>query len=291
MIKRFIFILVLVLLTTSIANAQTCLNVGEQACPAVPKVNGPISSTLSTVTGMNWLISNTLESQVKKQLNKALNGDFKVQITPFGAKSMLQGKFKKIEFNSDSAFVEGLYLSNIKAESLCGYNHFVYKNGEVYTNENFILGFYANITSEDLQKSVMSPEYTKLLNSLNVSLGKITILKVFDPKAEIKNDRLVFTVKVISPATFNEPRLISTDMGLAVENGKLLFTNIRTSPDLHTHNLNSLLPIINKINPFVINTAILNNPKSSIQIKDVIFEGNKIAIKGVVIVPKNYYNN
>ena len=80
-------------------------------------------------------------------------------------------------------------------------------------------------------------------------------------------------------------------MGLAVENGKLLFTNIRTSPDLHTHNLNSLLPIINKINPFVINTAILNNPKSSIQIKDVNFEGNKIAIKGVVIVPKNYYNN
>lgn len=290
MIKRFI-LLALTLLISTTANAAACLKDGEQVCPAVPKVNGPISSTLSTVSGMNWMISNTLESQVKKQLNKALNGNFKVKITPFGAKSMLQGKFKKLEFSSDCAFIEGLYLSNIKAESLCGYNHFIYKNGEVYTNENFIMGFSADITSADLQKSVTSPEYTKLLNSLNVSMGKVTILKVFDPKAEIKNDRLVFTVKVITPMTFNEPRLVSTDMGLAVENGKLLFTNIRTSPDLRTHNLNSLLPIINKINPFVINTAILNNSDSSIQIKDITFEGNKIAVKGVVIVPKNYYNN
>ena len=60
MMKRIISILVLVILTTTTVNAQTCLNEGEQVCPAVPKVNGPISSTLSTVTGMNWMISNTL---------------------------------------------------------------------------------------------------------------------------------------------------------------------------------------------------------------------------------------
>ena len=56
-------------------------------------------------------------------------------------------------------------------------------------------------------------------------------------------------------------------------------------------NMNSILPVINKLNPLVINTAILNNPKSMIKINDINISGDKIVIKGLVIVPKNYYNN
>lgn len=55
--------------------------------------------------------------------------------------------------------------------------------------------------------------------------------------------------------------------------------------------MNSILPVINKLNPLVINTAILNNPKSMIKINDINISGDKIVIKGLVIVPKNYYNN
>lgn len=271
--------------------AQNCSETAASMCPAVPKVNGPVSSTLSRVTGMNAIIAATLESQVRKQMNKALTADFKVNITPFGAKSMLQGKFKSISAHSDSAYIDGFYLSNVTAESLCSYNHFIYKNGEVYTNENFLLGFSADITSSDLQKIISTPEYTKFLHSMNVSVGNMSLFKIFDPKAEIKYDRLVFSIKVASPLTFNEPRLVSTSMGLAVENGKFLFTDIKTTPAMSTANLNTILPIINKLNPFVFNASILNNPKSSIKINDVNINGDKIVIKGLVIVPKNYYNN
>lgn len=278
-------------LITSQTFAQNCAETAASMCPAVPEVNGPVSSTLSRVTGINAIIAATLESQVRRQMNKALTGNFKVNITPFGARSMLQGKFKSISAHSDSAYIDGFYLSNVTAESLCGYNHFIYKNGEVYTNENFLLGFSADITSADLQKSISTPEYTKLLNSMNVNVGNTSLFKIFDPKAEIKYDRLVFSVKVSSPLTFNEPRLVSTSMGLAVENGKFLFTDIKTTPAIASTNLNTILPIINKLNPFVFNAAILNNPQSSIKINDVNIIGDKIVIKGLVIVPKNYYNN
>lgn len=288
-IKLIITGLLLTIIATPVF--ANCDGLDASMCPSVPSVNGPVSSVISKVTGMNAIISSALESQVRKQLNKALTGDFKVTITPFGARSMLQGKFKSISAHSDSAYVDGFYMSNITAESLCGYNHFIYKNGEVYTNENFLLGFNADITSADLQKMISTPEYTKLLNSMNVNVGNMSLFKIFDPKAEIKYDRLVFSVKVSSPLTFNEPRLVSTSMGLAVENGKFLFTDVKTTPAMASANLNSLLPIINKLNPLVFNSAILNNPKSIIKINDVDFSGDKIVIKGLVIVPKNYYNN
>ena len=288
--KKFI-ILIALLLSFMPVYAADCSSADTMICPAVPKVNGPISATFSRITGMNAIIEATLESQVKKQLNKALTGDFKVEITPFGAKSMLQGKFKKISFHSDSAYLEGIYLSNITAESLCGYNHFIYKNSQVYTNENFLMGFSADITSDDLQKSISTPQYLKLMNSMNVSMGNISLFKIFDPRAEIKNNRLVFSLRVASPLTFNEPKLISTSMGIAVENGQFVFTDVKTTPGLSSANLNTILPIINKLNPFVFHAGILNNPDSIIKIKDVNFSDNKIIVKGLVIVPKNYYNN
>ncbi len=288
---KILITLLFILAVSASANAQNYNNPDNVMCPAVPQVNGPVSAALSKVTGMNAIISTTLESQVRKQLNKALNGDFKVEITPFGAKSMLEGKFKNIAFQSDSAYTEGIYLSNITAESMCGYNHFIYKNGQVYTNENFLLGFNANITSEDLQKSVTTPEYMKLVNSMNIKMGNLTLLKVFSPKAGIKNDRLFFSLMVSSPLTFNEPKSVSTEMGLDVEDGKFVFTDIKVTPSSSSFNINSVLPIINKLNPFVIHASVLNDPESIIKINDLKIENNKINIKGLVIVPKNYYNN
>ena len=80
-------------------------------------------------------------------------------------------------------------------------------------------------------------------------------------------------------------------MGLAVHEGKILFTDVHTSSSHANANINAFLPIINKLNPFIYKSDILNNPKSTIKIKDVDFVNNKIVIKGLVIVPKNYYNN
>lgn len=262
----------------------------ENMCPNSQDVNGKISATLSKITGMNALISNTLESQVKKQIDKALNGDFRVEIIPFGAKSMLSGKFKKLTFYSESANLDGLSLSNISAESVCEYNHFVYKNGAVYTNENFILKFSAEVTNDDLKEIVSSSEYQKLIKSLNVGVGNFSFLKVYDPIAQVIDDKVNFSVKVLSPLTYYEEKIISTSMGLMVEDSQLMFTEITTTPQLKT-NLSSLIPLINKINPFIMNAAIMNNPDSQIKIQNINIENNKIFVKGLVIVPKNYYNN
>lgn len=288
-LKNLFKILLAVIMISAQAYALDC---ESDMCPSVPqKINGPVTSVLSKVTGMNWILSSVIESQVKKQMDKALLGDFKVDITPYGGKTLLDGKFKKMTGHSDHIYVEGLYLSDVNAESVCEYNHFIYKDGQVYTNENFVLSYSASVTSDDLQKTVATPQYLKLLNSMNVSVGNISVFKIFDPKAEIKNNRMVFSLKVISPLTLGEPKRISTDMGLEVEDGKIMFTDVRTTPNLTSVNLNSILPVINKLNPFVYKANIMNNSKSIIKVQNVNINDNKIIIGGLVIVPKNYYNN
>lgn len=260
-------------------------------CPTIQDVNGPVSSFLSKISGMNALVTGVLESQIKKQMDKALTADFKVEIEPFGAKSLLEGKFKGFTATAPSAQVEGIYFSNLIAKSLCDYNHFIYKDGQVYTNENFIMEFSANLTSDDLRKIIDSEQYQKLLKSMNVKVGNYTVFRVYEPKAEIKENKLAFSIKVISPLTLGQPKLISTTMDMVVSDGKLIFTDIKTTPELKGTNLNSLLPIINKLNPFTVKLAILNNSDSNLKIKEVYTLQDKINIKGLVIVPKNYYND
>ena len=223
--KKIFIIFALMILSSTVAFGQTKFNFEEEKtmCPSTPVVNGAFASTLSKITGMNFILATTLESQVRHQMNEALAGNFKVEIEPFGGKSMLQGKFKKITASSDSAAVEGLYLSNIKAQSICGYNHFVYHNGEVLTAENFLLGFRTEITSDDLQKMVTTPEYMKKLNSANVNVGNISILKVFSPKAEIKDNKLVISVMYMAPLAMRSPKQATMKMDVIEGNAVGLF--------------------------------------------------------------------
>lgn len=292
-IKKILTLIIsLVLVNISPVQAIENLTCEEMSlCPAIQDVNGPVSSFLSKITGMNTLLTGVLESQIKKQMDKALSSDSKVEIEPFGAKSLLEGKFKKFTASAPYAQVDGIYFSNLTAKSLCDYNHFIYKDGQVYTNENFLMEFSANITSEDLQKIVESEQYQKLLNSMNIKVGNYTVFRVYEPKAEIKENKLVFSIKVISPLTLGQPKLISTTMDMVVSDGKLIFTDIKTTPQLKDTNLNTLLPIINRLNPFTVKLAILNNTDSNLKIKEVYTLEDKINIKGLVIVPKNYYNN
>lgn len=83
---KFLTLLILTLMAAP-AFSQSCTETASSMCPAVPKVNGPVSAAFSKYTGMNAIIATTLESQVRKQLNEALTGDFKVDITPLVQKA------------------------------------------------------------------------------------------------------------------------------------------------------------------------------------------------------------
>jgi hypothetical protein len=53
-------------------------------------------------------------------------------------------------------------------------------------------------------------------------------------------------------------------------------------------NLSYLLPLINKMNPFMTEFNISKNTKGIFKVKNVKIENNRILIDGLFLVPKNY---
>lgn len=257
-----------------------------QMCPSGPyPVGGSVSRFFSNATGTNFVLTKIAESAIQKELKRQFNSNFNVELYAFGGKNLLEGKFKTIKVESEKIASDELNVTNFSANSLCDYNRIGIKSDELLFLENFLMEYSAQITNEDLKRTVASPSYKKLFDKLNLNIAGFTIFKVSDPLIEIKNNRLQMSAKVLSPNPFNPVQTISVNTGIKVENEKIVFSDIQVG-SLGNLNLNSVLPLINRMNPFVQKVPLDNKNTATIKIKDVDIDNNTICAKGLVIVPK-----
>lgn len=279
------------ILSVYLLSAQAFAVCDTSLCPKAPyPVSSGLPLVLSNITGTNLLFTTIGEMEIEKQLKKELGAKFNVQIYPYGGKNLLDGKFKKITAKADNVVINGLYVTSVKAESMCEYSHFVRKGKDVYAGENFLSQFNVVISASDLQRTVSSSQYSKMLESMNMSFNNFILFKVFDPVATIKNNRIDLSLKLVSPLVHaGNVRTVSMNMGLGVEDGKIRFTDIKMNDVSGNINLNAILPIINKMNPFTYQANIMKNKGSVVKINDIKIVNNNINIKGTVFIPKNYY--
>lgn len=285
--KKFLVFFIMLLGMPALAQCDT--SVCKQ--PPYPVTDGA-GAVLSKVTGMDFIVTKTAESAIEGAIKKQLGAKFNVEITPYGGKGLFQGKFKKITAEGNNVVIEGMHFSRIYAESLCGYNRFIFKDfyKEIYTEEPFLLGYQAILTESDLQKTVLSGEYAKLLESLTVQVGNMVMFRVFDPQVAIKGDRLHLSVRVATPMFFSSSaKQVSVDMALEVTDGQAVFSDIQFGDGSKYVSADALLPVINKLNPFVYRANIMHNRSSIVKVSDVNVKDGMVAIKGTVLVPKNYY--
>lgn len=284
--KNLVLILLL-LLTAPCAFAYDY----SQMCMKEPyPVSGAVPRFFSNVSGMNFLLTRAAESQVEKALKKDLSGKFKVDIVPFGAKNFMDGKFKSMIITSKNLMYSGANFSDFHAETVCGYNQIIYKNNkEIYFPENVLFKFSGVITSEDFSKTVMSEQYYSALNKMNVSIANRVIFRIFDPSAKIENDRINMSFKVMTPFVFtSEISDVNVNAGLAVENGRIVFTDMDLGSSNSKLNLTKMLPIINKLNPLTYEHNVSKNTKGITKISNIKVANSKIYVDGLFIIPKNY---
>lgn len=262
--------------------------VDSSLCPQPPyAVSSGLPLFLSNVTGTNFLLTKIGELTLENQLKKELGAKFDVQIYAFGGKNLIDGKFKKITANSKNAVIDGVHISSIKSESVCDYNHFVTKGDDVYSAENFLSKFDVTLTSDDIKQTFAAGKFSKTLESMNINVNNFIVFKVFDPVAAIKNNRFDLSMKMISPlVTGGKTKTISVNMGLGVQDGQIQFTDVRLNQGSAHMNLNALLPIINKLNPFMYETTILKTKGSIVRVNDIKMVNNCINIAGTVFIPK-----
>jgi hypothetical protein len=256
-------------------------------CPQPPyPVRSGIPLFFSNITGSNLILTGTLETVIQNELKKQFGAKFDVQIYPYGAKDLMDGKFKRVTANAKNVVINNWYITSVTSDSVCGYNRFVKNGDEVYSAENFLSKFEVVISSDDLNKIFQSSEYAKMLNSAKFSFNQIIFFRIFDPAAVIVKNRIDLSFKWLSSlGASGAPAVVSLNTGLAVENGKIKFTDIRINKG--RINLDRLLPLINKINPFVYETDIMKTKGSIVQIDNVNIVNNNSVIQGSVFIPKS----
>lgn len=262
----------------------------SQMCevPPYPVSNG-FPKFMSNVTGANFLITQVAESQIQKALKKDLNSNFKVNIEPYGAKNLLDGKFKSLTITSSKVAYGNASISEFYAKTICDYNHVVLKNNDVYFAQNLLFNYSGLVTSNDFQNIVLSKEYLSLLEKMNVTIANRVIFKIFDPTAKIDNDRIKLSFKMMTPLSFlNEVSTVTINAGLAVQNEKIVFTDVDLGSPNSRFDLSKMLPIVNRLNPLTYEFSLSKSSKGILKVSNVKVAQNKIFVDGVFIIPKNY---
>ncbi len=285
--KKFFILLFMILGMPVFAQCDT--SVCKQ--PPYPVSDGA-GAFFSKVTGMNFIVTKTAESAIERSIKKKLGAKFDIEITPYGGKGLFEGKFKKITAEGENVVIDGMHFSRIYAESLCEYNQFIFKDfyKEIYTAEPFLAEYTAVLTSDDLQKTVLSEQYRKFLESLTVKIGNMVMFRAFDPQISVNGDKLHLSVRVVTPMSFsNSAKQVSVDLGLEVQDEQIVFSDISFNNGAKFLSADALLPFINKLNPFVYKANIMDNRNSIVKVHNIKVSDGMVLIKGSVLVPKNYY--
>jgi len=131
-----------------------------------------LGGNILSLSGFNAISRNAIENVLQKEIKKETNSKFKIKINNFYGNNILNGEFKSIKATSKKYAHDGIYLSNINIETICPYNHILFENDILYFRENMVLKFSANLTKEELEKTLESGNLNKNLASILKKLSK-----------------------------------------------------------------------------------------------------------------------
>lgn len=246
---------------------------------------GSLNSTL----GVNFLSRNIIEKEIEHLIKKETDSKFKVKINSFYGTNILNGEFKNLSASAKNYQYKGLFGSNFEAQTVCDYNKITYKDKVLNFDEPLVLKYSTEITQSDLDKTLATSGYQKLLDDMNEDKVISSLFKIQNAKVLIKNNRLVFKYEVTP--TFNLFNLIKKPIdiifgaNLCVEEGKVQlcdvdFNSIKTS-------YQTFLPVINALNPLSYKLKVDKNNKGELKVENVKIDEGKIKIDGFIFIPKS----
>lgn len=257
-------------------------------CPQNFELTSSTSRFFSHVTGQNFLAEKIGESAIKKAIKKDTQGDFKVKLGSYSARDLKSGKFKSLEISGKDIIVDGVYISKADIKTLCDYNYIVQqKNGDVTVMEDVPIGISIEMSEADLNKTMMSKDYKRLLNDLNTIGGAFNIFTIDSTYIKIKNNKIYYVMKIAIPfIRGTQEVVIAAD--LRVKNGEITFANAELVNNHHSNtDLSKISSMLNYINPLDFSVKILENKNANLSIQNVSLEDGKILMDAHMLVLKD----
>lgn len=282
--KKIILSFVLLLAVQGV-QAQDCSTL---KCPAPYDLTSGFSRGMSTVTGQKFLSEKIGEKLVKKAIKKNItSGDIKVNLDAYSVRDLKAGRFKSLEINGKSVDIQGVYISSFNAKTLCNFNYIANdKRGNYIVKEDIPASFNAIITEEDLNKTMLSSDYKRMIDDINSIGGNLNIFQITSTNIKLKNDKMYYVLKYSMPFVRKTKELVIT-ANLKVENGQIELANTSFLNNSMALDVDKLSKLINYINPLDFSAKILENKDAKFNIETVNISNGKITIDGNMTILKD----
>lgn len=282
--KKIILSFVLLLAVQGV-QAQDCSTL---KCPAPYDLTSGFSRGISTVTGQKFLSEKIGEKLVKKAIKKNItNGDIKVNLDAYSVRDLKAGRFKSLEINGKNVDIQGVYISSFNAKTLCNFNYIANdKRGNYIVKEDIPASFNATITEEDLNKTMLSSDYKRMIDDINSIGGNLNIFQITSTNIKLKNDKMYYVLKYSMPFVRKTKELVIT-ANLKVENGQIELANTSFLNNSMALDVDKLSKLINYINPLDFSAKILENKDAKFNIETVNISNGKITIDGNMTILKD----
>lgn len=282
--KKIILSFVLLLAVQGV-QAQDCSTL---KCPAPYDLTSGFSRGMSTVTGQKFLSEKIGEKLVKKAIKKNItSGDIKVNLDAYSVRDLKAGRFKSLEINGKNVDIQGIYISSFNAKTLCNFNYIANdKRGNYIVKEDIPASFNAIITEEDLNKTMLSSDYKRMIDDINSIGGNLNIFQITSTNIKLKNDKMYYLLKYSMPFVRKTKELVIT-ANLKVENGQIELANTSFLNNSMALDVDKLSKLINYINPLDFSAKILENKDAKFNIETVNISNGKITIDGNMTILKD----
>lgn len=282
--KKIILSFVLLLAVQGV-QAQDCSTL---KCPAPYDLTSGFSRGMSTVTGQKFLSEKIGEKLVKKAIKKNItSGDIKVNLDAYSVRDLKAGRFKSLEINGKNVDIQGVYISSFNAKTLCNFNYIANdKRGNYIVKEDIPASFNAIIMEEDLNKTMLSSDYKRMIDDINSIGGNLNIFQITSTNIKLKNDKMYYVLKYSMPFVRKTKELVIT-ANLKVENGQIELANTSFLNNSMALDVDKLSKLINYINPLDFSAKILENKDAKFNIETVNISNGKITIDGNMTILKD----
>lgn len=282
--KKIILSFVLLLAVQGV-QAQDCSTL---KCPAPYDLTSGFSRGMSTVTGQKFLSEKIGEKLVKKAIKKNItSGDIKVNLDAYSVRDLKAGRFKSLEINGKNVDIQGVYISSFNAKTLCNFNYIANdKRGNYIVKEDIPASFNTIITEEDLNKTMLSSDYKRMIDDINSIGGNLNIFQITSTNIKLKNDKMYYVLKYSMPFVRKTKELVIT-ANLKVENGQIELANTSFLNNSMALDVDKLSKLINYINPLDFSAKILENKDAKFNIETVNISNGKITIDGNMTILKD----
>lgn len=242
---------------------------------------------ISKGTGATFLAEKVGQRIIKRELRKATSQNFDVRLKSYSLKDLYNGRFKSLRISGKNLNIEGVHISSLDVKTLCDFNYIERAGDSIKFKENMALGFATEITDADLTKTMQTNGYLDKLNCVNVEGCGVTFFKLSNASVNIKNNKLYFKVKVTSQIFLVKPLDIVIATDLKVEDGRIVLTKIDFGNLPKGIDLSKVAYNLNAMNPLLFSLNVLENEDTKMCIKNVDIIGDRIIVKGDILIPRN----